>query len=105
MSHLVSLSPDEDLGCPRRLDSLVSVGPAMLRDFHLLGIRTVAQLARRNPRRLYERLCEITGQSHDICCLDVFYAAIAQARNPHLLAAQRQWWYWSRLRKAADAHS
>jgi hypothetical protein len=77
----------------------------MLRDFHLLGIHTIAQLARRNPHRLYEKLCEATGQSVDICCLDVFTAAVAQARNPRLPAAQRQWWYWSRLRKAADARS
>jgi hypothetical protein len=25
---------------------------------------------------------------------------VAQARNPLLPAAQCQWWYWSRLRKA-----
>jgi hypothetical protein len=90
---------------PIGLESLVSVGPAMLRDFHLLGIHTVVQLGRRNPRRLYEKLCEVTGQSVDICCLDVFTAAIAQARNPRLPVEQRQWWYWSRLRKAADGRS
>jgi hypothetical protein len=87
----------------RSLADLVSIGPAMLRDFHLLGIRTVAQLARQNPRRLYEKLSAIIGQPVDICCFDVFTAAVAQARNPRLPAEQCQWWYWSRLRKAADA--
>jgi len=86
----------------RRLRDLVSVGPAMLRDFELLGIGTVAQLSRRNPQKLYETLCRMTGQSQDICCLDVFRAAVAQARNPHLPVEQRQWWYWSRRRKAHD---
>jgi hypothetical protein len=38
----------------------------------------------------------------DICCLDVFRAAVAQARNPHLPVEQCQWWYWSRKRKARD---
>ena len=89
----------------RRLDDLVSVGPAMVRDFNLLGVRTVAQLSRRNPEKLYEKLCEITGQAQDICCLDVFRAAVAQARNPQLPAAQCQWWYWSRQRKAIDAQA
>jgi hypothetical protein len=42
----------------------------------------------------------VTGKSQDICCLDVFSAAVAQARNPQLPAEQRQWWYWSRKRKA-----
>ena len=88
---------------PRLLGELVSVGPAMLRDFELLGIRSVAQLARQDPEKLYERLCVKTGQSVDICCLDVFSAAVAQARNPRLPSGQRQWWYWSRKRKARDA--
>jgi len=86
----------------RELKELVSIGPAMLRDFELLGISSVAQLSRRNPEKLYERLCEITGQAQDICCLDVFRAAVAQARDPLLPLEQRQWWYWSRRRKAGD---
>jgi len=90
---------------PRRLADLVSIGPAMLRDFDLLGIRSVAQLARQNPEKLYERLCAKTGQSVDICCLDAFSAAVAQARNPRLPAEQCNWWYWSRKRKARDARS
>ena len=89
----------------RLLEQLDSVGPAMIRDFQLLGIHTVAQLSRRNPEKLYEKLCEITGEPQDICCLDVFRAAVAQARNPRLPVEQRQWWYWSRLRKARDAQS
>lgn len=87
----------------RRLDDLISVGPAIVRDFELLGIRSVEQLSRRNPEKLYERLCEITGQAQDICCLDVFRAAVAQARNPQLPLEQCQWWYWSRRRKGQDA--
>lgn len=89
----------------RRLGDLVSVGPAFVRDFELLGVRSVAQLARRSPEKLYERFCEITGKAQDVCCLDVFRAAVAQARNPRLPLKQCQWWYWSRLRKAQDAQS
>ena len=89
----------------RRLQDLSSVGPAMIRDFQLLGIHSVAQLSRRNPEKLYERLSEITGKAQDICCLDVFRAAVAQARNPRLPTEQGQGWYWSRLRKARDAQS
>ncbi|HTQ86486.1 MAG TPA: helix-hairpin-helix domain-containing protein [Candidatus Solibacter sp.] len=89
----------------RALSDLVSIGPAMLRDFELLGVRSVSALARRNPRALYEGLCRATGQVQDLCVLDVFSAAVAQARNPRLPAAQCQWWYWSRRRKADDARS
>ncbi len=86
----------------RKLGNLVSIGPAMMRDFRLLGIASVAQLSRRNPEKLYEKLCRVTGQPQDICCLDVFRAAVAQARNPRLPKEQCQWWYWSRRRKASD---
>ena len=86
----------------RELKELVSVGPAILRGFELLGIASVQQLSRRNPEKLYERLCQITGQPLDICCLDVFRAAVAQARNPRLPVEQCQWWYWSRRRKTRD---
>jgi len=89
----------------RRLEDLVSVGPGMARDFELLGIRSVAQLSRRSPEKLYERLSEVMGKAQDLCCLDVFRAAVAQARNPRLPMKQRQWWYWSRLRKARDAQN
>jgi hypothetical protein len=83
----------------RRLADLVSIGPAMLKDFDLLGIRTVKQLARQKPESLYERLCKVTGKSQDICVLDTFSAAVAQARNSKLPAEECQWWYWSRRRK------
>ncbi|HKV27284.1 MAG TPA: helix-hairpin-helix domain-containing protein [Candidatus Acidoferrales bacterium] len=82
---------------------LISVGPAIERDFYRLGIRTVAQLARQNPRRMYGKLCRVTGRHHDICCLDVFCAAVAQARDPLLPAEECQWRYWSRKRKAENA--
>lgn len=84
----------------RRLEDLISVGPAMLRDFELLGIRNMAQLARANPQSMYKQLCRVTGQHQDICVQDVFHATVAQARNPHLPAEQCVWWYWSRKRKA-----
>jgi hypothetical protein len=86
----------------RRLQDLVSVGPAMIRDFEILGISSVAQLATRDPKHLYEELCRLTGKPYDICCLDVFTAAVAQARDPWLPPAQCQWWYWSRRRKASE---
>ncbi|HMF92028.1 MAG TPA: helix-hairpin-helix domain-containing protein [Candidatus Angelobacter sp.] len=83
----------------RRLQDLISVGPAILRDFELLGIATMDGLARSSPERMYTRLGRITERHQDICVLDVFRAAVAQARNPTLPAEQCLWWYWSRKRK------
>jgi hypothetical protein len=83
----------------RQLRDLVSIGPAMMKDFELLGISSVAQLRRRSPERMYKELCRLRGQRLDPCCLDVFVAAVAQAKDPQLPIEQRQWWYWSKVRK------
>ena len=84
----------------RQLQDLISIGPAMLRDFELLGVCSVSQLAKQDPRKLYLRLERLTGTRQDPCVLDTFQAAVAQARNPRLPAEQCQWWYWSRKRKS-----
>jgi hypothetical protein len=59
----------------------------------------VEQLAKQYPRKLYVKLGRIAKQHQDICVLDVFESAVAQARNPRLPAEQCQWWWWSKKRK------
>src|SRR5262249_937794 len=75
--------------------ALRNIGPAMRRDFALLGVQTVRQLARCNPERLYARLQALTGQRQDPCVLDTFAAAIHQVRTGEALP----WWHFSRVRK------
>lgn len=84
----------------RTLADLRSVGPATVRDLRLLGVTTVEELARREPEELYESLERLTGVAVDICMLDVFRCAVAQARDPLLPTEQRAWFWWSRRRKA-----
>jgi hypothetical protein len=73
----------------------------MLRDFELLEVKSVEQLGQCEPRELYDELSRRTGLRQDPCVLDTFTCAVAQAKDPDLPAEQRNWWYWSRLRKAA----
>jgi hypothetical protein len=71
----------------------------MLRDFQLLGVRSVTHLAQCDAKTLYDRLCRITAKRQDPCVLDTFTCAVAQAKNPNLPKPQKNWWYWSRGRK------
>jgi nucleotidyltransferase/DNA polymerase involved in DNA repair len=87
----------------RELRDLISVGPAIERALHSLGVRSVGQLARSKPEALYNKLCRLRGRRIDPCCLDTFVAAVAQARDPKLPAEKCVWWYWSGLRKAREA--
>jgi hypothetical protein len=90
------------MGSLRRLQDLISVGPAMLRDFEMLGIKSVNQLAKQEPKKMYGKLEKLTRQHQDICVLDTFEAAVAQAKNPRLPAEKCEWWWWSRRRKKAE---
>jgi len=86
-------------GRERRLGDLISIGPAMLRDFELLRVRSVKELAKQDPEKMYRKLGRLAREHQDICVLDTFRAAVAQARNPRLPAEKCQWWWWSEKRK------
>lgn len=87
----------------RTLAGLRSVGRATLEDFRLLGIDSLEALAASDPRGLYERLCRLRGVTVDICQYDLFCCSVAQARDPRLPPEQRDWFWWSRRRKARNA--
>lgn len=83
----------------RKLTALRSVGLATRRDLHSLGIDSLALLAEQNPLELYARLQQNLGVPVDICMLDVFACAVAQARDPNLTREQCDWFWWSKERK------
>jgi hypothetical protein len=76
------------------LQQLPGVGPSIAADLQRLGVRSLKDLARRDPERMYARLCEITGQKQDPCVLYTFRCAVYAARTlrpePELL----KWWNW-----------
>lgn len=82
------------------LDQLRNIGKAMLKDFELLGIASVTQLACCNPDQLYANIQSITGSRHDPCVWDTFAAAIHQAKTGEALS----WWEFTKLRKARQAN-
>jgi hypothetical protein len=59
-----------------KLLDIPNIGPAMIRDFRLLGITTPNELKNNDPYILYKKLCEITGVRQDPCVLDTYIAAI-----------------------------
>jgi nucleotidyltransferase/DNA polymerase involved in DNA repair len=81
------------------LSRLRNVGKAALRDFDLLGVTTVADLAARDADELYVRLSRLTGRRQDPCVHDVFAAAIHEART----GEARNWWAFTPARKARQA--
>ena len=80
---------------PSELASLMNVGPATLKDFQLLNINSISELANSCPDELYLRLQTITGQPHDPCVWDVFAATIHEAKT----GEKRAWWRFTPIRK------
>lgn len=76
------------------LQQLPGVGPSIAADLRRLGVKSVRDLARRDPEQLYARLCEMTGVRQDPCVLYTFRCAVYAARttrpDPELL----KWWKW-----------
>ena len=83
-----------------RLKDLRGIGVKMLEDFEILGVKSVRQLKTEDAGKLYDRMCQLTGTRQDPCVLDTYRCAIEQARNPNLPEEMKNWWYWSRERKA-----
>ena len=79
--------------------SIPGVGPSIARDLWDLGLRTPAQLKRKDPERLYQQLCRLRRAHIDRCMLYVFrcahYYASRTRHDPRLLL----WWNWTDEKK------
>ena len=86
------------------LQQLPGVGPSIALDLRSLGIRSIRDLARRDPERLYARLCEQTGERQDPCVLYTFRCAVYAARTEAPDVSLLKWSAWKGRRlDAADA--
>jgi hypothetical protein len=75
--------------------AIPNVGRATAEDLVRLRVRSVPDLARRDPLTLYRRLCKLDGSRHDPCVIDVFMAAVAFANT----GTRRSWWKYTPARK------
>src|SRR5687768_1772024 len=80
-----------------QLQTLPNVGPATAADLLRLGVASIDDLGRRDPRELYDRISAMDGVRHDPCVLDTYAAAIHAARTGEAVP----WWEFSDARKRA----
>lgn len=72
----------------------IFVGPAMARDFQLLGIKAPKDLKHKNAFNLYKKMCALEGRQ-DPCVLDTYMAVIDFMNG----AKPRLWWHYTEIRK------
>ena len=75
--------------------NIPNIGPAMVRDFHRLGLKTPKDLKKKDPLKLYKEMCRISGTRQDPCVLDTYMAAIDFMNG----ASARPWWQYTKIRK------
>jgi hypothetical protein len=85
----------DDASAMRALRRMPNVGPAVAGDLLLLDIRSPDELKGQDPKALYDRLCEVTGQRHDPCMLDTMMAVVDFAES----GVPRKWWEFTAERK------
>jgi hypothetical protein len=83
------------------LEDLPNIGKSIAADLRQLGIHVPAQLKRRDPFALYERLNRRTGVRHDPCLLDTFIAAVRFVEG----GPARPWWAFTAERKRGGGSS
>jgi hypothetical protein len=78
-----------------KLEDLPNVGKSIAADLRLVGIREPAELKRKDPYALYDRLNRVTGLRHDPCVLDTFIAVVRFVEG----GPPRPWWAYTAERK------
>lgn len=81
------------------LSELRNIGKAMRKDFAMLRITSVKQLARCDADFLYTKIQTLTATRHDPCVWDTYAAAIHQARTGEALP----WWDFTKIRKDRES--
>jgi mannosidase alpha-like ER degradation enhancer 2 len=76
------------------LQQAPGIGPSLARDLRDLGVRSLTDLRRRDPERLYARLNRLRGVRQDPCVLYAFRCATYFARTSRPRPDLLKWWNW-----------
>lgn len=85
----------QELVALSQFQSLGSVGPDMAVKFWRLGFKSLKDLARADPSKMYQDYSLLIRRHVDPCVEDVFRCAIAQVKYKNLPAHLKNWWEWT----------
>jgi hypothetical protein len=78
----------------KELQAIPGIGPSIARDLIDLGYIHISELKGAVPESMYQRLCELRGQSIDRCVLYVFRCAVYFANTKEHDSELLKWWNW-----------
>ena len=76
------------------LQEIPGVGKSIAQDLYDLGFRSVKDLKKKNPEKMYFDLCRKRRQHIDRCLLYVFRGAVYYASTKEPKANKLLWWNW-----------
>ena len=80
----------------KKFTEIPNIGPAMAKDFKMLGIAEPKDLAQQDALSMFENIQKLTDSRHDPCVLDTYMAAVDFMRG----AEAQPWWNYTSKRKA-----
>ncbi|MCE1163900.1 MAG: helix-hairpin-helix domain-containing protein [Bacteroidetes bacterium] len=80
----------------KELKTIPGVGKSIAEDLWNIGIRSVSNLRRKNPEKLYDLSNDYAGCIQDRCLLYVFRGAVYFAETPEdeREPEKLKWWNW-----------
>ncbi len=88
---MVSKSKKEIL---KELQKLPNTGPRVAEDIYSLGYRSLADMKRADPDKMYAKLEKLAGAHVDRCMLYVCRALVYMAKHPDYNKKDVSWWYF-----------
>ncbi len=76
------------------LQTIPGVGRSIAQDLADLGVRSIKDLRKRDPERLYHKLCAARGQHIDRCVLYVFGVRYILPQRNIMFLILLKWWNW-----------
>jgi len=76
------------------LEQIPGVGKRIAHEMQNIGIHSIDQLKDQNPRKLYQKFCDIKASPPDRCLLYVLRCAVYYASNTEHNPELLKWWNW-----------
>jgi hypothetical protein len=79
----------------QKFTDIPNIGPAMEKDFIILGLSKPSDLKTKDAYKLHQALCKRSGVRQDPCVLDTFFSAVAFMNG----ALPHPWYFYTKERK------
>jgi recombinational DNA repair protein RecR len=76
------------------LKKIPGVGKRIAQEIQNIGIHSIDQFKDQNPRKLYQKLCDVKASPPDRCMLYVLRCAVYYASNTEHDPELLKWWNW-----------